>query len=285
MKRKLTVLGSASDRADKTEIGWTHADGYDGRTWNPVTGCVKVSPGCKHCYAETFAERFRGVVDAKGKPHHFSNGFDPMLRPQRIAEPRRWRKPSMIFVNSMSDLFADFVPDSYLNEVFAVMRDTPEHIYEILTKRADRLVKYTKNNPWLAEANNIWLGVSVEDRKYGLPRVELLREATAAVRFLSIEPLLEAIGTFDLTGIDWVIVGGESGAKARAMHPDWAREVRDQCVTANVPLFFKQWGEFDAHGVRRKKKHSGRVLDGRTWNEFPRQLAERLAKTAADPRR
>jgi protein gp37 len=177
------------------------------------------------------------------------------------------------------------VPDSYLNEVFAVMRDTPEHIYEILTKRADRLVKYTKNNPWLAEANNIWLGVSVEDRKYGLPRVELLREATAAVRFLSIEPLLEAIGTFDLTGIDWVIVGGESGAKARAMHPDWAREVRDQCVTANVPLFFKQWGEFDAHGVRRKKKHSGRVLDGRTWNEFPRQLAERLAKTAADPRR
>jgi protein gp37 len=279
MKRRLTVLGPEAKRSDKTEIGWTHADGYVGRTWNPVTGCVKVSPGCKHCYAETFAERFRGAFNANGKPNHFFDGFDPTLRRQRLGDPRKWRKPQMVFVNSMSDLFADFVPDAYLDKVFAAMRDTPKHIFQILTKRADRLVEYTLKNPWLTEAQHIWLGVSVEDVKYGLPRIELLRQATAAVRFLSVEPLLEALDEINLTAIDWVIVGGESGAKARAMHPEWAREVRDQCVTANVPLFFKQWGEFDAHGVRRKKKHSGRVLDGRTWDEFPRGLNRRIAES------
>lgn len=270
--RRLPLAPDA--RSDKTEIGWTHAPGFVGRTLGPSTGCVKVSPGCKNCYAETFSERFRGVVSRNGKPHHFFDGFDPKLRPKRLAEPKKWRQRSMVFVNSMSDLFGDFVPDAYLDEVFVTMRETPQHIYQVLTKRADRLVEFTQRNPWLAKAKHIWLGVSVEDRKYGLPRIDLLREACAAVRFLSVEPLLEGLGRVNLAGIDWVIVGGESGPKARAMEPAWAREVRDQCVTANVPFFFKQWGEFDSHGVRRKKRHSGRELDGRIWDEFPRVLAE-----------
>lgn len=267
MKRNLSLV--TTKRSDKTEIGWTHAKGYVGKTWNPVTGCVKISPGCKHCYAQTFAERFRGAVNRNGKPNHFYNGFDPTLRHERLEEPDRWRAPSMVFVNSMSDLLGEFVPDKFVDEVFAVMRATPQHVYQVLTKRADRLLAYTRKNPWLADAKHIWLGVSVEDRKYGVPRIDLLRESTAAVRFLSVEPLLEGLGPIDLTDIDWAIVGGESGPKARAMHPDWAREVRDQCIAANVAFFFEQWGEFDADGIRKHKKHSGRTLDGRTWNEFP----------------
>jgi protein gp37 len=271
-RRHLNVLqpgGRAPKSADKTEIGWTHAEGYVGRTLNNVTGCKKISPGCKNCYAETFAERFRGTPMKGGKPHHFAAGFDVTLRPERINEPLRWRAPSMVFVNSMSDQHGEFVPDAYNDRVYDVFRRTPQHIYQVLTKRADRLVEFTMRNPWLAEAKHIWLGVSVEDREYGLPRIDLLRKANAAVRFLSIEPLLESLGTIDLTSIAWVIVGGESGRKARRMHPDWVREVRDQCVAANVPFFFKQWGEYDDHGVRKFKKHAGRVLDGRTWDEFP----------------
>ena len=239
-----------------TKIEWTD------ETWNPVTGCVKVSPGCKHCYAETFAERFRGVVNPNGKLHVFHTGFDPTLRPERIEQPFAWSTPRMVFVNSMSDLFGDFVPDKYLAQVFETMRRTPQHTYQVLTKRAERLTEWTATQPWLVDAPNIWLGVSVEDREYGVPRIELLRRATAAVRFLSIEPLLDDVGALNLDNIDWVIVGGESGHHARPMDPAWVRSIRDQCVAAGVAFFFKQWG-----GVR--KSRTGRTLDGRTWDEFP----------------
>src|SRR6185295_10998221 len=187
-----------------TTIEWTD------ETWNPVTGCVKVSPGCKHCYAETFAERFRGTVMPSGRPHPFHDGFDPKLRPERLGQPHVWRTPKRVFVNSMSDLFGDFVTDAFLDQVFSVMRDTPQHTYQVLTKRADRMASWTQERPWLVSTKNIWLGVSVEDRRYGLPRIAELRRANAAVRFLSIEPLLEDLGRFSLRRIDWVIVGGES---------------------------------------------------------------------------
>jgi len=239
-----------------TKIEWTD------ETWNPVTGCVKVSPGCKHCYAETFAERFRGTVMPTGKLHPFYPGFDPTLRPERLDQPLQWRTPRRVFVNSMSDLFGEFVPDEFLARVFDVMRKTPQHTYQVLTKRAGCLREWTASRPWLKHAPHIWLGVSVEDQKYGVPRIAELRHAMAAVRFLSIEPLLERLGTLDLRRIDWVIVGGESGARAREMDPAWVREIRDQCVRKDVAFFFKQWG-----GVR--KNLTGRRLDGRTWDQFP----------------
>ncbi|MCA9676235.1 MAG: phage Gp37/Gp68 family protein [Kofleriaceae bacterium] len=235
----------------RSSIEWTD------ETWNPVTGCEKVSPGCKHCYAERFAERFRGVDG-----HPYQQGFDPQLRPDRVEQPRAWKSPRMVFVNSMSDLFGDFVPDSYLAKVFRVMRDTPQHTYQILTKRAERLETWTRSQRWLLTASNIWLGVSVEDRKYGVPRIGHLQKANAACRFLSVEPLLEGLGTLDLAKIDWVIAGGESGPGARPMQLEWVRSVRDQCIKKRVAFFFKQWG-----GVQ--KHRSGRVLDGRTWDEIP----------------
>jgi protein gp37 len=242
-----------------TKIEWTD------ETWNPVTGCVKVSPGCKHCYAEKFAERFRNVTMPGGKRHVFASGFDPLLRPDRLTQPQAWRTPRKVFVNSMSDLFGEFVPDDYLGRVFDVMRRTPQHIYQVLTKRSGRLPSWTKHHaPWLEHAQHIWLGVSVEDRKYGLPRIDDLRAAIASVRFLSVEPLLEHLGRVDLDGIDWVIVGGESGPRARPVDPAWVRDVRDQCIAAGVPFFFKQWGGTN-------KKRAGRVLDGQTWDQFPQR--------------
>jgi protein gp37 len=242
-----------------SKIEWTD------ETWNPVTGCVKISPGCKHCYAEKFAERFRGTVNPNGKLHVFNQGFDPMFRPERLATPLTWKTPRIVFVNSMSDLFGEFVPDEYIARVFEVMRATPQHTYQVLTKRADRLASWTKSAPWLATTPHIWLGVSVEDRKYGVPRIDRLRRATAATRFLSVEPLLEDVGVLNLAGIDWVIVGGESGPHARPMAPAWARSVRDQCVAQGIAFFFKQWG-----GVR--KHTTGRALDGRTWDELPTSM-------------
>jgi protein gp37 len=239
-----------------TTIEWTD------ETWNPVTGCVKISPGCKHCYAERFAERFRGVVSPEGKAHVFHVGFDPTLRPERLRQPFEWKTPRRVFVNSMSDVFGDFVPDDYLASIFEVMRATPQHTYQVLTKRSERLERWTRSAPWLASAPQIWLGVSVEDREYGLPRVDHLRRAVAAVRFLSIEPLLEDLGRIDLSEIDWIIAGGESGPGARPMDAAWVRSVRDQCSAASVAFFFKQWG-----GVQKHK--TGRTLDGRTWDEFP----------------
>lgn len=238
--------------SDNSAIEWTDA------TWNPVRGCVKVSPGCKHCYAETFAERFRGVPG-----HPYTQGFDLRLVPERLDQPRRWTRPRRIFVNSMSDLFQDGVPLDFIERVFETMAAAPQHTYQVLTKRAESLRDVVLRLPDALRAlPQVWLGVSVEDRKYGLPRIEPLRETPAAVRFLSVEPMLEDLGELDLSGIHWVIVGGESGPKARPMEKAWVVRVRDQCAEQGVPFFFKQWG-----GVL--KRESGRLLDGREYNEFP----------------
>lgn len=236
----------------QSAIEWTDA------TWNPVRGCTKISPGCKHCYAETFAERFRGV---KGHPYEY--GFDLRLVPEKLAEPLRWRAPKMIFVNSMSDLFHDAVPDEYILAVAKVMATANWHTYQVLTKRSERIQKLLNSHlSFAAKCPHIWWGVSVENKKYGLPRIEHLRETNAAIRFLSVEPLLEDLGQLNLTGIDWVIVGGESGPGARPMKREWVVSVRGQCRKSGAAFFFKQWG-----GVR--KSVTGRKLDGRTYDEFP----------------
>ena len=236
-----------------SKIEWTDA------TWNPVRGCTKISPGCKHCYAETFAERFRGV-----KGHPFEFGFDIRLVPQKLGDPIQWSAPRRIFVNSMSDLFHPTVSDDYIDSVCRVMLAANWHTYQILTKRAERMsdLLQTKLRK-AADAAHIWWGVSVEDKTHGLPRIDQLRRAEPAVAFLSIEPLLEDLATFSLKGIHWVIVGGESGHGARPVRASWIRSIRAQCRAHNVPFFFKQWG-----GVR--KSETGRELDGRTYNEFPR---------------
>jgi protein gp37 len=239
----------------ESTIEWTDA------TWNPVRGCTKISPGCKHCYAETFAERFRGV-----KGHPYEQGFDLRLVPEKLAEPLRWRTPKMIFVNSMSDLFHDDVPDNYIVAVAQVMATAKWHTYQVLTKRSARLSNLLNTKlRFAAEQHHIWWGVSVEDKKYGLPRIEDLRNASAEVRFLSVEPLLEDVGRLDLRGIDWMIVGGESGAGARPMKKEWVLPLRDQCKRCGVPFFFKQWG-----GVRKAK--AGRRLEGKTYDEFPKRV-------------
>lgn len=239
----------------ESAIEWTDA------TWNPVRGCTKISDGCKHCYAETFAERFRGV-----KGHPYEQGFDLRLVPEKLAEPLRWRSPKMIFVNSMSDLFHENVPDKYIVAVAQVMVEAKWHTYQVLTKRSDRLRELLNSSlRFAANQKHIWWGVSVENRKYGLPRIEHLQDARAEIKFLSVEPLLEDLGAFDLKKIDWVIVGGESGHGARPMKKEWVVSVRDQCKRDGVPFFFKQWG-----GVR--KKAAGRKLDGKTYDEFPRRV-------------
>ncbi len=239
-----------------SHIEWTDA------TWNPVRGCTKISPGCKHCYAETFAERFRGV-----KGHPYEQGFDLRLVPEKLTEPFAWRSPKLVFVNSMSDLFQEGVSDDYTVAVSQVMAKANWHTYQVLTKRSGRLRDLLNGKlKFAALKENIWWGVSVEDRKYGLPRIEDLQEAPARVRFLSIEPLLEDLGSFDLSGISWVIVGGESGPGARPMKKQWVVSIRQQCEAYGVPFFFKQWG-----GVRKTK--NGRELDGRTYDEYPRRVA------------
>lgn len=238
-----------------SHIEWTDA------TWNPVRGCVKISPGCKHCYAETFAERFRGV-----NGHPYEQGFDLRLVPEKLTEPFSWRSPKLVFVNSMSDLCQDGVPDWYAEAVSRVMATANWHTYQVLTKRSERLRDMLDGKlRFAAKQENIWWGVSVEDRKYGLPRIEHLRQSPAKVRFLSIEPLLEDLGAIDLTGIAWVIVGGESGPGARLMKREWVVSIRAQCREQKVPFFFKQWG-----GVRKKK--NGRLLDERTYDEYPRRV-------------
>ena len=215
--------------SDRSSIEWTDA------TWNPVRGCTKVSPGCKHCYAETFAERFRGVPG-----HPFEFGFDLRLVPEKLGQPFQWAESRRIFVNSMSDLFHDAVPDAYIDRVFAAMRGANWHTYQVLTKRPERMLRFVNARDWIKEARHIWLGVSVENRKHGLPRIDLLRDTKAGVRFLSIEPLLEDLGELDLEGIDWVIVGGESGPRARAMSESWVLAIRNSCAEQRVPFFFKQ---------------------------------------------
>ena len=228
---------------------------------NPVTGCTKISAGCDNCYAERFSERFRGVAG-----HPFESGFDLTLRPERLEQPLYWRQPRMIFVNSMSDLFHNEAPESFIFRVAVTMRVACWHTYQVLTKRSARLRELLAGplRDAAGEAH-IWWGVSVEDREYGLPRIADLQAAPAAVRFLSVEPLLEDIGELPLEGISWVIVGGESGPGARPMKEDWVLSIREQCEAANVPFFFKQWG-----GVR--KKAAGRMLLGRTYDGFPKRV-------------
>jgi protein gp37 len=235
-----------------SKIEWTDA------TWNPVRGCTRISPGCKHCYAERFAERFRGI-----KGHPFEQGFDIRLVPEKLADPLRWNEPRMIFVNSMSDLFHRDIPLSFIERVTTTMLTARWHTFQVLTKRSDHM-RELLSGPLrkAAQQRHIWWGVSVENRKHGFPRIADLQEAPAAVRFLSVEPLLEDLGTIPLDGISWVIVGGESGPGARSMKPEWVSSIREQCQAAGVPFFFKQWG-----GTR--KKVTGRTLDGRTYDEFP----------------
>ena len=238
--------------SNNSKIEWTEA------TWNPVRGCTKISPGCKHCYAETFAERFRGVPG-----HPYEQGFDLRLVPEKLSEPLSWSQPKMVFVNSMSDLFHEGVPEHYIVAVARVMQVASWHTFQVLTKRSDRLRQMlTQSLRFAAQLPNVWWGVSVEDRKHGLPRIEDLRRAPASTRFLSIEPLLEDLGAIDLRGMDWVIVGGESGPGARKMDGLWVEQILRQCTQAEVPFFFKQWG-----GVQ--KKRAGRSLHGRTYDNMP----------------
>jgi protein gp37 len=237
--------------ADNSAIEWTEA------TWNPVTGCHQVSPGCAHCYAKTFAERWRGVPG-----HPYERGFDLQLWPGRLEQPLKWARPRMIFVNSMSDLFHEGVPFDYIERVFDVMGRAERHTFQILTKRHERLAELA---PLLDWHPNIWMGVSIENRRF-IHRADRLREVNAAVRFISAEPLLGPLTGLDLAGIDWVIGGGESGPKHRRVQVDWLRNLRDQCAANDVAFFFKQWGG-------RTPKAGGRELDGRTWDQMPKAIA------------
>jgi protein gp37 len=248
--------------SDRSRIEWTDA------TWNPVRGCTKISPGCAHCYAEVFAERFRGVPG-----HPYEQGFDLRLVPEKLTEPLRWRQPRMVFVNSMSDLFHEDVPDEYVESVVRVMQQANWHTFQVLTKRSERLRDLLHGRlRFAATLPHIWWGVSVENRRHGLPRVAHLQAAPARMRFLSVEPLLENLGQVNLHGIAWVIVGGESGAGARPMKEAWVLALRDQCLQAGVPFFFKQWG-----GVR--KGETGRELNGQTYDEFPSRVVALVAET------
>jgi protein gp37 len=249
--------------SNNSKIEWTDA------TWNPVRGCQKVSPGCKNCYAAAFAERFRGVPG-----HPYEQGFDLRFVPEKLGEPFGWSRPRMVFVNSMSDLFQEGVPDEFIRQVCRVMKTANWHTYQVLTKRDARMRDLLNGKlRFAAELSNVWWGVSVEDRKYGVPRIESLRETSARTKFLSIEPLLEDLGPVALDGIDWVIVGGESGRGARPMEASWVRSIRAFCRSQRIPFFFKQSG-----GVNKSK--TGRELSGRTYDEYPE-----TQKTAVMPDR
>lgn len=233
--------------ANNSAIEWT------GATWNPITGCTKISPGCKNCYAERMAKR----LQAMGQPN-YSNGFKLALHEHALDLPLTWKKPQTIFVNSMSDLFHKDVSLEFIKRVFTIMKKAHWHTFQILTKRSDRLLEIERELEWLP---NVWMGVSVENKDYKY-RMNHLRKTNARIRFLSIEPLIGPLGTLDLEGIHWVVVGGESGPGARQVDPSWVIDIRNQCLKANVPFFFKQWGGFN-------KKKAGRSLDGRTWDEMP----------------
>lgn len=233
--------------ADRSAIEWTEA------TWNPVTGCSQVSPGCAHCYAKTFAERWRGIPG-----HPYEQGFELKLWPKRLDQPLRWRRPRVIFVNSMSDLFHEEVPLSFIEEVFRIMGEADWHVFQVLTKRHERLLELSRQLPW---PPNVWIGVSIENRRF-VHRADYLRQVPAAVRFISAEPLLGPLEALDLTGIDWLIAGGESGPRHRPVREEWLTELRDRCSQEDVAFFFKQWG-----GAR--PKSGGRLLEGRSWDEMP----------------
>ncbi len=241
--------------SDNSKIEWTDA------TWNPVRGCKKVSPGCKRCYAEAFAERFRGVPG-----HPYQQGFDVRLVPEKLAEPLHWPEHRTVFVNSMSDLFQEGVPDDFIESVCRVMRLATWHTFQVLTKRSERMRALLSGKlRWAADLEHVWWGVSVEDQQYGVPRIDHLRGTPAVVRFLSVEPLLESIGLLDLTGIHWVIVGGESGPGSRPMKEEWVRAIQKQCRLNRIPFFFKQWGGFP-------KSRTGRLLRGKTFDSMPRRV-------------
>lgn len=233
--------------AENSAIEWTDA------TWNPVTGCTQVTPGCAHCYAKTFAERWRGIPN-----HPYEQGFDLRLWPDRLEHPAKWKRPRMIFVNSMSDLFHEDVPLEYIKRVFDSMCGADHHIYQVLTKRHERLAEVADALPW---PDHVWMGVSIENRRW-VCRADALREVPASVRFISAEPLLGCLEGLDLTNIHWLIAGGESGPGHRPVQLDWLRDIRDRCLAADVPFFFKQWG-----GAR--PKTGGRELDGAIWSQMP----------------
>jgi protein gp37 len=259
------ILYTFTVMAVGTPIEWTDA------TWNPVTGCSKITPGCDFCYAERLSERFRGVPG-----HPFENGFDLMLRPERLKQPLKWRQPKRIFVNSMSDLFHKEVPFSFIDSVFETMEAAKWHTFQVLTKRSPILARYLSSRYGDRVApQHIWVGVSVEDAKNAV-RLRHLRTARASVKFISFEPLLGPVGKVDLSGFDWAIVGGESGPRARPMAEEWALEIRDQCRAARVAFFFKQWG-----GLR--PKAGGRLLGGREWNQYP--TASKAQHREAPPNR
>jgi len=233
--------------ADHSSIEWTES------TWNPLTGCAKISPGCKHCYAERMALRLQSM----GQPN-YADGFKLTLHPDMLYQPLAWKKSRIIFVNSMSDLFHKQVPFTFITKIFDVMEKASQHTFQILTKRSQRMLELDPRIHW---PDNVWMGVSVEDMNY-LPRIDDLRNTNARLKFLSLEPLLGPSPDLNLTGIDWVIVGGESGPQSRPMNPEWVLEIRDHCVRSGAPFFFKQWGG-------RNKKRAGRILEGRTWDEMP----------------
>jgi protein gp37 len=247
----IEAAGQDDGMADKSAIEWTDA------TWNPVTGCTQVSPGCAHCYAKTFAERWRGIPG-----HPYEQGFDLRIWPDRLAQPAKWKRPRMIFVNSMSDLFHDDVPLDYIKRVFEAMCDADQHIYQVLTKRHERLAEVAHELSW---PDHVWMGVSIENKRW-VRRADYLREVPAAVRFISAEPLLGRLEGLDLDGIDWLIAGGESGHGYRPVDVNWVRYLRELCTDSEVPFFFKQWGG-------RNSKANGRELDGRLWSEYPPSAA------------
>ncbi len=231
----------------QSSIEWTEC------TWNPVSGCTKISPGCAHCYAERMAKR----LQAMGQ-YRYRNGFKVTVHPEAIEEPYQWKKPRVVFVNSMSDLFHEDIPANYIQSIFEVMNNTPRHTYQILTKRSERLAELA---PILNWSENIWMGVTVENNRY-LHRVDHLRQVEAHIRFLSLEPLLGPLDELNLHRINWVIVGGESGPNARPIKEEWVLTIKNKCIFSDVPFFFKQWGGFN-------KKKNGRMLEGRQWDELP----------------
>ena len=251
----------------KSRIEWTES------TWNPVVGCTKISAGCKHCYAETMARR----LQAMGAPG-YEQGFKKVRTlPFRLIEPLKRKNPTVYFVNSMSDLFHEHVPESFIDRVFDVMTKCPQHTFQVLTKRADRMAYYSRER---LVPENVWLGTSVENKRHGVPRIAHLQWAKVKTRFLSVEPLLEDVGKLDLSGIEWVIVGGESGHGARPMKPSWVLNVKRQCEEQGVDFFFKQWGAFGADGVKRDKKSNGRELLGQTWNAMPMLASAQISALA-----
>lgn len=246
-----------------SKIEWTEA------TWNPSSGCTKISSGCKNCYAESMANRLKAMGTVG-----YENGFEFCTVPSRLNEPLKKKKPTVFFVNSMSDIFHEKMPREYLDQIFTIIESTPHHTYQILTKRADRMYEYFTEN---IVPNNVWLGVTVENKEQGLPRIEFLRELKANVLFLSVEPLLEDLGEINLKNIDWVIVGGESGNRARPMDKEWVVNIKKQCEEADVAFFFKQWGTWGADKKKRSKKSNGKELNGEIWQQYPEVIKKQYS--------